>query len=76
MDRIQPTVEFFASRMIPAPKYVLPLHCTGFGAKVELAKVLGEGCVPAGTGNSVEIKGDGSTDEDLSRITPCIVAEP
>ena len=70
-DRIRPTVEFFASGMIPGPTYVLPLHCTGFGAKVELARALGEGCVPAGTGNSVEIKGDGSAEEVLSRFTPC-----
>lgn len=51
---------------------MLPLHCTGFGAKVELAKALGEGCVPAGTGNSVEIKEDGSAEEVLSRFTACI----
>ena len=57
-------MEFFASRMNPPPKYVLPLHCTGFNAKVELAKALGEGCVPVGTGNTVEIKGDASTDLD------------
>lgn len=71
-DRIQPTVDFFASRMVPAPTYVLPLHCTGFGAKVELARALGDGCVPAATGNSVEIKGDASGDEVLSRLAPCI----
>lgn len=71
-DRIQPTVDFFASRMVPAPTYVLPLHCTGFTAKVELAKALGEGCVPAATGNSVEIKGDASGEEILSRFTPSI----
>ena len=68
-DRIEPTVNFLASRMIPAPTYVLPMHCTGFGAKVQLAKALGEGCVPVGTGNSVEIKGNAPEDEVLSRFT-------
>ena len=65
-------MEFFASKMVPAPTYVLPLHCTGFDAKVALAKALEEGCVPAGTGNTVEIKGDESAEEVLSRFTVCI----
>jgi len=57
LPRIPPTVEFFAKTMKPAPTYVLPMHCTGFQAKVALREALGEGCVPAGVGIKVEVVG-------------------
>ena len=55
--RIPPTIDFFANKLKPSPTYILPMHCTGFGAKVALEKALGEGCVPAGTGMRVEVLG-------------------
>ncbi|KAI0915798.1 hypothetical protein AcV5_003620 [Taiwanofungus camphoratus] len=57
-ERIEPTVSFLANRLRPAPAYVLPMHCTGFAAKVALEAALGEGCVPAGVGIKVEVTGD------------------
>lgn len=56
--RIEPTVDFLSNKIRPAPTYILPMHCTGFGAKVALREALGEGCVPAGTGIRVEVAGD------------------
>ncbi|KAH9944682.1 beta-lactamase-like protein [Amylocystis lapponica] len=57
-DRIAPTVDFFANKLRPSPTYVLPMHCTGFPAKVALEHALGEGVVPAGVGMKVEVTGD------------------
>ncbi|KAL6307863.1 beta-lactamase-like protein [Sparassis latifolia] len=57
-ERIPPTVEFLTEKMRPAPAYVLPMHCSGFAAKVALEAALGEGCVPAGVGMKVEVQGD------------------
>lgn len=65
--RIEPTVHFLANRLRPAPTYVLPMHCTGFSAKVALANALGEGCVPAGTGNVVIVQGDAEADKKVFR---------
>ena len=56
-DRIRPTVEFLSEGLIPAPTYVLPMHCSGFAAKIALEAALGEGCVPAGVGHRVIISG-------------------
>ncbi|KAI0633902.1 beta-lactamase-like protein [Trametes polyzona] len=56
VDRIPPTVDYLANQMRPAPTYVLPMHCTGFAAKVALEAALGEGCVPAGVGHKVVIE--------------------
>ncbi|EUC60370.1 metallo-beta-lactamase superfamily protein [Rhizoctonia solani AG-3 Rhs1AP] len=65
-DRVGPTVDFISERLIPAPSYVLPMHCTGFNAKVALAHALGDACVPAGTGMCIEFKGsDSKADERL-----------
>ncbi|ELU37707.1 metallo-beta-lactamase superfamily protein [Rhizoctonia solani AG-1 IA] len=65
-DRVGPTVDFISERLIPTPSYVLPMHCTGFNAKVALAQALGDACVPAGSGISVEFKGiDSQADERL-----------
>ena len=40
--RIPQTVDFLADRLRPSPTYVLPMHCTGFQAKIALEKALGE----------------------------------
>lgn len=64
-SRIAPTVEFLASKIRPSPTYVLPMHCTGFHAKVALEEALGEGCVPAGVGITVNIEGNAKADERL-----------
>ncbi|KAH9911837.1 beta-lactamase-like protein [Fomitopsis serialis] len=58
VPRIEPTVEFLANKLRPAPTYVLPMHCSGFAAKVALEHALGEGCVPAGVGHKFEVTGD------------------
>jgi len=63
--RIAPTVDFLANKMRPSPTYVLPMHCTGFLAKVALEEALGEGCVPAGVGITVNIEGSAKADEKL-----------
>lgn len=60
--RIAPTVHFLSKSLRPAPTYVLPMHCTGFNAKVALEAALGEGCVPAGTGISVLVQGDAASE--------------
>lgn len=56
-DRIKPTVDFLSEDLVPAPTYVLPMHCSGFATKVALEAALGEGCVPAGVGHQVIING-------------------
>ncbi|KAJ6625530.1 beta-lactamase-like protein [Mycena sp. CBHHK59/15] len=62
--RIQPTIEFLV-KMTPSPTYILPMHCSGFQAKVALEAAFGEGCVPAGVGLKVEVLGDRAVDERL-----------
>ncbi|KAI0305548.1 metallo-beta-lactamase protein [Multifurca ochricompacta] len=64
-DRIKPTVDFLSKDLIPSPTYVLPMHCTGFSAKIALEAALGEGCVPAGVGHKVVIKGVPNDDASL-----------
>ncbi|KAG8982907.1 hypothetical protein FRB95_007680 [Tulasnella sp. JGI-2019a] len=61
--RIAPTVHFLSQSLRPAPTYVLPMHCTGFNAKVALEAALGQGCVPAGTGISVVVQGDTASEK-------------
>lgn len=56
--RIEPTVSFFSTSLRPSPTYILPMHCTGWKAKVALEKELGEGIVPTGVGHRVEIQGE------------------
>ena len=65
-SRIEPTVRFLSEELVPAPAYVLPMHCTGFHAKVELEHALGDGCVPAGVGIKVEVAGSEEEDKRLS----------
>ena len=68
-ERIPPTVDFLANQMRPAPTYVLPMHCTGFAAKVALEEALGEGCVPAGVGHKVIIEGTPASERMMHRPT-------
>ncbi|KAI0093388.1 metallo-beta-lactamase protein [Irpex rosettiformis] len=64
-ERIAPTVDFLANKLRPAPNYVLPMHCSGFNAKVELERALGDGCVPAGTGAKVDVTGDPTAEKQM-----------
>ncbi|KAG8214022.1 hypothetical protein J3R82DRAFT_10777 [Butyriboletus roseoflavus] len=65
VPRIPYTVNFLANELRPAPTYVLPMHCSGFQSKIALERALGEGCVPAGVGIKVEIRGDRQADAGL-----------
>ena len=56
--RIQPTTDFLSRKLRPACTYVLPMHCSGFAAKTALREALGEGCVPAGVGITINVKSD------------------
>ena len=69
--RIEPTVDFFANKLRPSPTYVLPMHCSGFPAKVALERALGDACIAAGTGMKVEVVGD---QEAESLIFPPVVS--
>ena len=64
-NRIAPTVDFLSRRLRPSPTYVLPMHCSGFATKIALEGAFGEGCVPAGVGISVNVKGDAEAEERL-----------
>ncbi|KAF8119713.1 hypothetical protein EV363DRAFT_1323673, partial [Boletus edulis] len=66
VPRIPRTVNFLANELRPAPTYVLPMHCSGCQSKIALERALGEGCVPAGVGIKVEIRGDREGDRDYS----------
>ncbi|KAF5370822.1 hypothetical protein D9758_001983 [Tetrapyrgos nigripes] len=63
--RIGPTVKFLSEELKPAVCYVLPMHCSGFEAKVALQQAFGEGCVPAGVGLKVDVVGDREQDKRL-----------
>ncbi|KAI0689972.1 beta-lactamase-like protein [Cytidiella melzeri] len=65
MERIAPTVNFLSNKLRPAPTYVLPMHCTGFNAKVALEGAFGDGCVPTGTGVIVDVVGDPIAEERM-----------
>ncbi|KAF9024861.1 hypothetical protein BDZ89DRAFT_1068796 [Hymenopellis radicata] len=67
VPRIPPTVEFLSQQLKPAPTYILPMHCSGFNAKVALESAFGEGCVPAGVGLRVDVVGD---QEHEARLFP------
>ena len=69
VPRIPDTVDFLAKDLRPAPAYVLPMHCSGFQSKIALERALGEGCVPAGVGMKVEIRGDREGD---ARLLPAV----
>lgn len=58
VPRIPHTVNFLANELRPAPAYMLPMHCSGFQAKIALERAFGQGCVPAGVGMKVKIRGD------------------
>ena len=68
--RIQPTVDFLSRQLDPPPAYILPMHCTGFRAKVALAAAFGEGCVPAGVGMKIEIHEDRGGDASMATDSP------
>ncbi|EJD02992.1 uncharacterized protein FOMMEDRAFT_108055 [Fomitiporia mediterranea MF3/22] len=70
-SRIPPTVNFLSQRLRPVPTYILPMHCSGFAAKIALEAAFGEGCVPAGVGISIFVKGDAEMDQRL--FPPVIV---
>ena len=70
VDRIKPTIHFLSEALIPAPTYVLPMHCSGFATKVALEAAMGEGCVPAGAGHKVVI--NGVPEDDASLRLPSI----
>jgi len=67
--RVKPTVDFMAKQIQPTPKYILPLHCTGFNAKVALREALGDVVVPAGTGITIDVDGDDAAEDDLGEST-------
>src|SRR5258708_17623219 len=56
-DRIKPTVDFLSVDLVPAPTYVLPMHCSGFAVNVALEAELGDDCVPDGADHRVTIIG-------------------
>ncbi|KAG8909863.1 hypothetical protein FRC01_006681 [Tulasnella sp. 417] len=64
--RIGPTVEFISRSLQPAPAYVVPMHCSGFKARIELEKELGAGCVLAGSGMKVQVNGNEEGEKTLS----------
>ena len=65
VSRIPQTVEFLSRQLRPAPTYICPMHCSGFCAKVALKDTFGEGCVPVGVGNKIEVQGDKLHDNKL-----------
>jgi len=72
-DRIKPTVDFLSRALVPAPTYVLPMHCSGFAAKIALEAALGEGCVLAGVGHKVVING---IPDDEANLRPPSIRSP
>lgn len=63
--RVPSTVKFLSDKLRPAPTYILPMHCSGFQAKLALEAAFGEGCVPAGVGLKVEVIGNREDDKNL-----------
>ena len=69
IERIPPTVDFLANKLRPSPTYVLPMHCSGFAAKVALEEAFGEGCVPTGVGHKVIVEGSLEAEDRLLGAT-------
>ncbi|KIY66895.1 hypothetical protein CYLTODRAFT_423042 [Cylindrobasidium torrendii FP15055 ss-10] len=67
IERIAPTVKFLSETLRPSPTYILPMHCSGFPAKIALESAFGEGCIPAGVGMSVDLQGN---EEHEARLFP------
>jgi len=63
------TVEFLSETLRPAPTYILPMHCSGFEAKLALENALGNGCVPAGVGHRIHLESDREIDNRLLPAT-------
>lgn len=59
------TIDFLSNKLRPSPMYILPMHCTGFQAKVALESAFGEGCVPAGVGIKIDVLGDEEGDKAI-----------
>ncbi|KZV62976.1 metallo-beta-lactamase protein [Peniophora sp. CONT] len=55
IERIPPTINFLSKDLVPAPTYVLPMHCSGFAVKCALQAEFGGGCVPAGVGMKIDV---------------------
>lgn len=53
--RIQSTVDFFAKELGDELQHLLPLHCSGFKARVALSNALGDVCVAGGVGMRIDI---------------------
>lgn len=51
--RLDPTA---AALLEAQPDYLVPLHCTGFNAKVKLREVLGSRLVPSGVGSVIHVE--------------------
>jgi 7,8-dihydropterin-6-yl-methyl-4-(beta-D-ribofuranosyl)aminobenzene 5'-phosphate synthase len=64
-ERIPLTVDFLSNKMKPSPSYILPMHCSGFQAKIALEKAFGDGCIPCSTGMKMELWADRSMDDRL-----------
>ncbi|KAF5393477.1 hypothetical protein D9757_000677 [Collybiopsis confluens] len=64
--RIEPTIDWLSKSLRPSPTWIIPMHCTGFVAKVALEQAFGEGVVPAGVGVRVEVIGDQEHDKRLA----------
>lgn len=57
-DRIPNSVDYFAHEIESPLRWVVPMHCTGFNAKVALKNALGDAVVPAGAGSQITFKCD------------------
>ncbi|KAK9893511.1 hypothetical protein P389DRAFT_112527 [Cystobasidium minutum MCA 4210] len=51
VERIPDTVKYFAEELEPRATFLVPMHCTGFTAKVALGNALGSSVIPAGSGS-------------------------
>ena len=69
VERIPPTVDFLSQKMRPSPAYILPMHCSGFAAKIALEEAFGEGCVPTGVGNRVIVEGSPESENFVRGVT-------
>lgn len=54
-ERIPATVEYFSNTLAQRPRFMVPMHCTGFNAKVALKNAMGDIIVPAGSGSRIFI---------------------
>ena len=69
VERIPPTVNFLSRQLRPSPTYILPMHCSGFAAKLALEEAFGEGRVPTGVGNRVVVQGSPESEKFMHAAT-------